>query len=125
MGSVFNAVYRSDVRASFAGSPLPEAAQAAVRQSLGVALEVADKVSAVAGADAAARVRGPAIDAFIAGFHASSLVAAALAMLAAAAVAAFLRRPHAPRIAVVEPAGPASVESTLSAQPSGLAGVSR
>jgi EmrB/QacA subfamily drug resistance transporter len=93
MGSVFNAIYRSDVRAAFEGSPLPEAAQDAVRQSLGVALEVAGKVSAVAGSDAASKVRVPAIEAFIAGFHASSLVAAGLAAIGALVVVIALRRP--------------------------------
>jgi hypothetical protein len=83
MGSVFNAVYRADVTAAFAGSPLPAEAQDAIRQSLGVAMSVAERVGGIAGAAAEAKVRGPVFDAFIAGFHASSLVAAALALLAA------------------------------------------
>lgn len=92
MGSVFNAVYRADVTAAFAGSPLPAEAQSAIRQSLGVAMSVAERVGQVAGAAAESKVRGPVFDAFIAGFHASSLVAAALALVAAAAV--FLAMPR-------------------------------
>jgi hypothetical protein len=127
MGSVFNAIYRADVRAAFAGSPLPADAQAAVRQSLGVALEVAEKVSAVAGADAAAKVRTPAIDAFIAGFHASSLVAAVLAAAGAVFVALALRRGRAADVAAPVH-GPNAMELPVpppSTETSSLAGASR
>lgn len=93
MGSVFNAVYRAETAAAFDGSPLPAAAREAVRQSLGVAIEVAAKVGAIAGPDAAARVRGPVFEAFIAGFRASSLVAAGLAAAGAIVVAYAMPRP--------------------------------
>lgn len=101
MGSVFNAIYRSDVRAAFAGSPLPAEAQAAAQQSLGVALGIAEKVSILAGSDAAAKVRGPAVDAFTNGFHASSLVAAVVAAIGAVVVLSLLRRPRASQEACV------------------------
>lgn len=93
MGSVFNAIYRADVRAAFEQSPLPVAAQQAVRQSLGVAMAVAERVGTVAGPEAAARVRGPVIDAFCAGFHASSLVAAGFSAVTAVAVFRFMTAP--------------------------------
>lgn len=125
MGSVFNAVYRADVRAAFAGSPLPADAQDAVRQSLGVALGVAERVASIAGPDAAAKVRAPAIEAFIAGFHASSLVAALLALTAAIAVIALLREPAARALEVAAPTDPDAPRSTPPAEPSALAGVSR
>ncbi|MFM7260746.1 MAG: MFS transporter [bacterium] len=102
MGSVFNAVYRSDVDAAFVDSPLPEAAHHAVRESLGVALGVAERVGEVAGAVAAAKVRGPVLDAFLSGFHASSLLAAALALAGAGAAFVFM-----PRRRNAEPESPA------------------
>jgi EmrB/QacA subfamily drug resistance transporter len=94
MGSVFNAIYRADVEGAFRDSPLPDAARTAVRESIGVAVGIAKRVGEIAGADAAARVRGPVVDAFLSGFHASSLLAAALAAVGAVAVALLMpRRP--------------------------------
>ncbi len=90
MGSVFNAVYRSETRAAFEQAPLPPEAREAIGQSLGVALEVAARVSSIAGADAGARVRDPAIEAFIRGLHASSLTAAVLVACAAILILPFL-----------------------------------
>lgn len=89
-GSVFNAIYRADVEAAFSGSPLPETAVRAARQSLGAAIGVAERVAEMAGPVAAARVRGPVVEAFLAGFHGSSLVAAAVAAGAALLVAAVM-----------------------------------
>lgn len=94
MGSVFNAIYRRDVEVAFADSPLPEQARVLARQSLGAAIGVAERVGEVAGPLAAAKVRGPVVDAFIAGFHASSLVAAVLAALGAVAVLVLMRLPR-------------------------------
>jgi hypothetical protein len=94
MGSVFNAIYREDVRAAFADSPLPEQARSLARQSLGAAFEVASRVGEIAGPAAASKVTAPAIDAFVAGFHASSLVAAGLAALGAAVVPFLMREPR-------------------------------
>lgn len=90
MGSVFNAVYRADVAAAFDGSPLPEAARAAIRQSLGVAIAVAGTVGEIAGPEAAAKVRGPVFDAFVHGFRTSSLVAAGLAVAGAVVTVALM-----------------------------------
>ncbi len=118
MGSVFNAIYRADVQAAFEGSPLPATARLAARQSLGVALEVAGKVGTVAGPEAAAKVRGPAIDAFIAGFHASSLVAAILAAVGALAVIALLRVPR--RAAVASGSPPADAHASTRSAPSSV-----
>ncbi|MFN9078844.1 MAG: hypothetical protein ACK5WX_15660, partial [bacterium] len=84
-------------------------------------------VSAVAGADAAAKVRTPAIDAFIAGFHASSLVAAVLAAAGAVFVALALRRGRAADVAAPVH-GPNAMELPVpppSTETSSLAGASR
>jgi EmrB/QacA subfamily drug resistance transporter len=92
MGSVFNAVYRAETRAAFDGSPLPAEAREAIGQSLGVALEIAGELSSIAGASAGARVREPAIEAFVRGMHASSLTAAILVACAALLVIPTLGR---------------------------------
>lgn len=94
MGGVFNATYRREVMASFADSPLPVPAREALRQSIGVAMDVASRVGSIAGAPAEARVRGPVVDAFLRGFHASAAVAALVATVGALAVAGFMRRPR-------------------------------
>ena len=91
MGSVFNAVYRTDVTTAFADAPLPAEAKDALSQSLGAAMAVVERVGEVAGPSAAARVRDPAFDAFIGGFHASSLVAAGLAAIGALAMLCVMR----------------------------------
>lgn len=91
MGSVFNAVYRTDVTTAFADAPLPAEAKDALRQSLGAAMVVVERVGEVAGPVAEQRVRGPVFDAFIAGFHSSSLVAAGLAAAGALAMLVLMR----------------------------------
>lgn len=94
MGGVFNATYRREVTASCADAPLPLAARDALRQSIGVAMDIASSVGSIAGAPAEARVRGPVVDAFLRGFHASAAMAALVATVGALVVARFLRRPR-------------------------------
>ena len=52
---------------------------------------VVERVGEVAGPVAEQRVRGPVFDAFIAGFHSSSLVAAGLAAAGALAMLVLMR----------------------------------
>ncbi len=129
MGSVFNWIYRAEVREAFEGSPLPAAAQEAARRSLVAALQVSEQVSMLAGAEAAERVRGPAVDAFVAGFHASSVLAALGAALGSLLVV--LALPSSPVVArPLAPEPDAVVRAdrrgtTRPAGPPSIAGVSR
>jgi EmrB/QacA subfamily drug resistance transporter len=86
MGSLFNAVYRAAIGADLARAPLPAEAREAIRQSIGMAAVVIDRVEAAAGAAAAEAVREPIVAAFLQGFHAASWVACAATTLGAAVV---------------------------------------
>lgn len=102
MGSVFNAVYRDEVRRAVAGSPLPSDAQRALEDSLGVAVRVIARIEAVAGPEAARLVREPIVDAFMSGFHDSALVAASLAATASIATIVLMRESSPPVVASTE-----------------------
>lgn len=95
MGSAFNALYRSDIAEALSTAPLPEAAKALIRSSLGAAIGVIDQVESLVGVDAASRLRAPVREAFLNGFRASCWIACGAAALGAVAVVAFLRRPTA------------------------------
>lgn len=95
MGSIFNAVYRADVTASFASAPLPEEAKAAVRESVGMAIGVIARIEAEAGPFAAAFAREPIQNAFLHGFHTSSWLAGGAALAGGIAVYAAMPRPAA------------------------------
>lgn len=86
MGSVFNSVYRGHITDGFAGSPMPAGAVDAIRQSLGGAMVVLERVERVAGTGAAVAARGPVVAAFEGGFHASAWVASVGALAGAALV---------------------------------------
>ncbi|MBL4698836.1 MAG: MFS transporter [Phycisphaerales bacterium] len=90
MGSLFNVVYRSDITSGFEGSPIPVEAQETLRDSVGMAMGVIDQMNQTAGPIAAQAVRTPVQDAFIGGFHASSLLAGIAALLGGVAVFFFL-----------------------------------
>lgn len=83
MGSVFNSVYRGHITDGFAGSPMPADAVEAIRQSLGGAMLVLDRVEQVAGRTAQMAARVPVVGAFERGFHASAWVACGGALLGA------------------------------------------
>jgi hypothetical protein len=91
MGSVFNAVYRQRVLDAVSGSPLPPDAQVALADSLGVAVRVIARIEDMAGSEAATLVRRPVLEAFMAGFHDSALVAAGLAAAGAFATLVLMR----------------------------------
>jgi hypothetical protein len=84
MGSMFNSVYRGLIPQGLAGSPMSAEAVEAMRQSLGGAMVVLDRVEQVAGKGAAAAARVPVVAAFERGFHASAWVACGGALLGAA-----------------------------------------
>lgn len=96
MGSLFNAVYRARIAEAFEGSPLPAAARDALRNSVGAAAHVIAGVEGVAGSEAAGRVRVPVQDAFVAGFHASSILAGTAALLGSAGVFVLMARSPSP-----------------------------
>ncbi len=86
MGSLFNVMYRGDVTEAFAIAPLPEIAREGIRDSVGVAIGVIERVEAAAGPVAAQAVRLPVQEAFLHGFHASSLMAGFVVLLGSVAV---------------------------------------
>jgi hypothetical protein len=90
MGSLFNVVYRGDITSGFERSPLPADAQETLRDSVGMAMGVIDQVNQIAGPAAAQAVRLPVQDAFIGGFHASSLLAGIATLIGGVAVFVFL-----------------------------------
>lgn len=90
MGSLFNVVYRGDITNGFEGSPLPIDAQDTLRDSVGIAMGVIEQVNQLSGPIAAQAVRQPVQDAFIGGFHASSLLAGITTLIGGVAVYFFL-----------------------------------
>lgn len=94
MGSLFNAVYRADITTSFESAPLPDEAKEALRESVGMASAVIERIGIEAGPFAAEFARAPVQDAFINGFHASAWLACAGALVGGVVV--FIAMPRAP-----------------------------
>lgn len=91
MGSAFNAIYRRDISAALMDAPLPEAAKALVRSSIGGAMGVIEKVQGLAGEAASRPLRGVVQEAFLDGFRAGCWIACGAAALGAAAVLGAMR----------------------------------
>lgn len=93
MGSLFNSMYRAHIDSGFLGAPLPESAIDSLRDSVGSAAIVIERIAQAAGANAALAVRTPVQDAFMNGFRGSSLLAAITTMLGALGVLSLLSMP--------------------------------
>lgn len=103
MGSLFNSVYRAQIRDRFADAPLPQEAIDTIRESVGGAMGVIEQISQIAGPTAAQAVREPVQDAFIDGFRGSSMLAGIATLLGSVGVYVLLSRQSAMR--VCEPSG--------------------
>jgi hypothetical protein len=86
VGSVFSSVYGSKIADAAGGQPIPSAILEGIKDSIGFALGVADRIGGSAGAELASAARA----AFIDGFHAGLVVAGVVAALGAVAVALWL-----------------------------------
>jgi EmrB/QacA subfamily drug resistance transporter len=91
IGSVFASIYGSKVADALAGKPVPPSAAESAKNSLGAALEVAQRVGGAAGDAFAALAKS----AFVDGFHAGLLVGAGAAVVGA--IVAVLWLPARPR----------------------------
>lgn len=90
IGSVFASIYGAKVTDLVAGKPLPPAAVEGAKSSLGFALAVAEKISAVAGKEVGDAFAAAARGAFVDGLHAGLWVGAGAALLGAVAVLVWL-----------------------------------
>ena len=90
VGSLFSSFYASRFDSATAALPLPEAARAAARDSVGAAVEVARLAGEQAGPQAGAAVKGAVDQAFMSGFHAGSWFAAGLVLVGAVIAFRFL-----------------------------------
>jgi EmrB/QacA subfamily drug resistance transporter len=79
LGSVMSSAYVSRVDAAMAGRPVPASARSLIRDSLGGALQVANRLPGALGD----RINSTAKDAFMIGFHRGALVAAGAAFVGA------------------------------------------
>ncbi|HVJ98604.1 MAG TPA: MFS transporter, partial [Acidimicrobiia bacterium] len=82
VGSVFASLYGSRLVDNLAALPIPAAALDIAKESIGAAFVVAERAPSP---EAAAAITDAARDAFMSGFHAGSLAAAAVAAVAAVA----------------------------------------
>lgn len=92
MGTAFNALYRARCSVSLSDAPLPGAAKALVRSSVGAATEVIHRVEQAAGAEAAQTLRFAVQQAFIDGFKASCWIACAATAVGAVSVVLLMPR---------------------------------
>jgi EmrB/QacA subfamily drug resistance transporter len=83
VGSVFSSIYGSRLTDAFAGTPVPDEALAAAKESVGAAKEVAAQATATAGPDAGAVIDRAVNNAFIDGWHIGSWVSAAVVLFGA------------------------------------------
>jgi EmrB/QacA subfamily drug resistance transporter len=90
IGSVFASIYTNRLDHSAVNAALPPAGRVAWRESVGAALEVAQRAGAQAGPRAAAAVAGAAKSAFLDGLMVGCLVAGAVTLFGALVVALFL-----------------------------------
>jgi EmrB/QacA subfamily drug resistance transporter len=109
MGSVFNSVYRAGIADGFTGSPMPADAVAAIRQSLGGAMAVLERVEQVAGKTAQAAARVPVVGAFEQGFHASAWVASGGALAGAGLTLWLMSEGGRSRVAACSPGAGAGI----------------
>jgi EmrB/QacA subfamily drug resistance transporter len=86
VGSVFSSVYGAQVADATAGRPIPPTILEDIKDSLGFALSVAQRIGGSVGAEIADAARA----AFIDGFHAGLVVGGVVAALGAVAVALWL-----------------------------------
>jgi hypothetical protein len=94
MGSLFNSVYRDEIMSSFADSPLPAEAVSVIQESVGAAAQVVEQVGTIAGASASDLTRAPIVQAFLDGFHASSVLACVSAAAGSVGVLLLAPRPR-------------------------------
>ncbi len=91
VGSLFSSVYASRLDDALVAYPqLPAGARAAARDSVGAAFEIARRVGEQAGPQAGQAFKAAVDASFVDGFHAGSLVAAAVVVIGAAVAYAFL-----------------------------------
>lgn len=102
MGSVFNGVYRADIGTGLSRSGLPQVVHDGLRDSVGGAMIVIERIQGFVGPAAAQAVRAPVQEAFMHGFRASSLLAGITTLIGAAAVFALLPTARAVTSAVAQ-----------------------
>ena len=90
LGSLLASLYATRFDHATAALPLPPAARAIARESIGAGFAVADRATAQFGAQAGTTIRQAASSAFVDGFHLGCWVAAAVAILAAVGAYVFL-----------------------------------
>ena len=90
LGSLLASLYATRFDHATAALPLPPAARAIARESIGAGFAVADRATAQFGAQAGTTIRQAASSAFVDGFRLGCWVAAAVAILAAVGAYVFL-----------------------------------